>query len=445
MEAKMKKQLLLILFLFIFLIPIYSIRAEEAEYQVMKLADGTIMSYKTSTDDTLNFEKKIGEYAYRVTLNDHIGLNLDFSSKRVAFVKFFEGDSSYFFYGATYNDYDSGNTDCTPYILKLKKNLTYYDSYFDNREEIGGSAHFTRMVEFGATTLCLTEFVSGEYRAGTYTGLFQLRTFDEDHNELKSIDCGSEYATVTIAYDCFDVSSYGNHYYFHTDFNMLETYSKEEDVKSHFIINETCLVNGVEYKSGSVISEPGIYVLDDGIHEKKTITLNPEIELVGDKKGDYYKDYVEYKVSGGQIFINDELSYLNGTVSRPGYYKLKIKGVNGYTKEYDFIITPELYTNLEDGGTMSIGETLSFNGRAKLNGVDVKNGFKLSESGTYILELYAGEQLIKEIRFTVPQTAVQQNNSYIVYIVFIVILSITAISLLITYLIIRRNNKRRTK
>lgn len=401
------------------------------------------MVFETNNGDNVQFQKKRGQYEYRAVLNEKRALAIDLKNERLSFVRFLETTSYYFLYGSYYVDYENDGKTTIPYIVRIEKNFSNVLYYFDKSDDIYGMAHMSNLFEFGADNLVALEFVSGTYTFPEYYGLYRLVQYDQDFNILSYIDCGEHEAYPTIAYDRIDyMNGDGTHIYFDKEFNRVSKYSSIS-VVGYFELMEECLVNGERYSIGSVFSEPGNYELDDEEHEPITVTVLAEISLTGELNGKAYKNYVEYKVSGGDVMINDEPVYLNGTVSRPGKYLIKVSGLNGYTLEKEFLITPELYTSISDGGSLSIGDTIQFAGKASLNGTTISSGYVLREPGSYILELKADDEVIEEIRFTVPDVLVTNDSKIKIYIGMGSLIIILSAILAVLIIVGNKKKKRR--
>ena len=440
----MKNKLILIVFLFtlLFSLGFINVKAETEEWKTFETSSGEKMLFETYNGDTVDFQKKIGYYDYRVVLGDKKLMRIDFSGKRISFIRFLESTSYYFLYGSIYNDYENNSKETIPYIVRIDKNFNSIYYYYDKNDDVSGMAHIQNLFEFGANNIVSLEFVNGSYVFPQYYGLYRLVQYDEDLNILSSLDVGENETYPSIAYDRLDyMYPDGSHVYFDKDFNLVGKY-ESFSVSGYYELMTSCKVNGTYYLVGTVFNEPGIYELDDGKHDKISVTITASVSLTGQSIGNAYKDYVEYKVTGGNVTINNEPAYLNGTVSKPGKYTIKVTGLNGYANETNFIISPELYTEIENGGTLSIGDQLEFSGVAKLNGTIVSSGYVLKEPGSYILDLCADDVVIEEIRFTVPEVFVTKESKTRIYIIMSIVIVLLAGSLT-AYLIIGKKKKKK--
>ena len=438
----MKNKIILLLFIFIliFSISFRKVNAENEEWKTFQNSSGEKMIFTTMNGDTVDFQKRVGRYEYRVVLSEKKSIDISFNGRRMSFVRFLESTSYYFFYGSIYTDYDNNPKETIPYILRLRKNFSTINYYYDRSDEVSGMAHIQNLFEFGADNIVSLELVNGTYVFPSYSGVYRLIQYDDDLNIVSSLDVGDKETYPTVAYDRIDYTNPdGTHLYFDKDFNVVGKY-ESISVSGYYELLTSCMVNGEYYTIGSVFSEPGLYELDDGIHDKITVTITASISLNGQSNGNTYKDYVEYKVTGGCVMINDEPAYLNGTVSRPGRYTIRVTGLNGYVNEMNFIVSPELYTEIDDGGVLSIGDTINFSGIVKLNGTQISNGYVLKEAGSYVLDLCADDIVIEEIRFTVPEVLTTKESQNKIYYIMGAIAVILAT---VTLVIIIKSNKKK--
>ena len=417
----MKKIIIFTLLILSFLISSPISKAEDVgTWNVFKKSNGESFVYETKNGDTVKLEKKVNETKYRFVLNNNKKLYIDIENKAFSFVNFFESSSYFFLYGACYREIDQFSKDAyKPYIIRMNKDLSNSLLHMDLREDIGNSPYYTSMMEFGADNLIVSEIYNGTFNGITYNGLYVIHSFDEDLNITSSIDVGDSEVTLSVAYDCIDIKdARNNHMYFDGSFNRLDSYKREETIEGYFELLTDTIVNDEYYPVGSIFSNPGVYVLEDGYHERKVISLNPKITLTGEMQDEYYKESVSYQVSGGIVEINGETCNLNGTIYKPGNYTMKVKGIDGYLTQKTFIILPEFLTLIENN-TLNVGDTLKFTGSGILNGTIIESGYTITEPGNYTFYLLAGDKLIEEIKFSVPKVTVTtetKNNVYIIYI-----------------------------
>jgi len=402
----MKKIILAFLLIFaLFTLNFTKVSASEVEYATLK-------ETTTKSGDSLKVNKVVGEYKFVLVLNDSIAVDLKTEGKNFGFCSIYESTNYYCIYGSLKEG--SNYKEVKPFFYVIGKGLDttseiyYYDGINDKNSEFGDLAFVCDLIEYEVDCFALTMLVDGEFNtkiAFTYSGRYKLYSVTKDKIVSVDIDPTQDLPSLSIAYNLIDVSDmYDNHYYFDKDLSLKKTYDKEETTTGAFVILTDTTVNGTLYSKGTGFSTPGIYELDDGVHEKKTITLDAIVSGVDD--GKVYTSYVDFKVSGGDVYLNDEPSYLNGTVSKTGVYSIKVVGVNGYLKVVSFSIAPTLITTVSDGGTLNIGDTIEFTGEAKLNNTVISSGYRLDEAGVYSLSLILGDKTYETITFTVPEVEV---------------------------------------
>ncbi len=436
----MKKIIILLLIYFMFSIELKVVFGDD--YQVFKNASGELYSFETTNGDIVSFLKKVGEYKYRVELNSKKAIDIDFNDSKISFLYFFESTSYYYFYGSVYDKNDTSFSTTIPYIVRFEKNLDGLIYYFSDNEN-SGMAHYLSMMEYKTDNIILTEFYSGIYgRLGIYEGYYRLSYFNELLEYKTSIPCGTHECSLSGCYNYIDLKdSYNNHTYFDDELNIVEDYKASETKYGCFELYTRCMVDGEYYDIGEVFSTPGEYILSDGIHEEKRIIIQPVITIIGEKSGNFYKDYVEFRVSGGIVKINSEIKYLSGIISKPGKYIIEVDGVDGYILTETILISPYLLSQIENGGVVEAGSIISFCGEAKLNNTIISNGYVVRDPGNYTLDLMIDGEVYERIVFTVPNIEVTNNEK----LGFNIALSIITIIIggLIIYLLFMDNKKKK--
>ena len=405
----MKKYILSLLTLLILTLSLSTkIKAEAEETYV------TLKSFETMDGDEIKFDRS-NLYNYRVVINESHMIEPDMRHLNWGHLKFLESTQDYLFYGSMQEE--SNFQTQIPFILKVRKDFSSYILYFNDDTVVPGYVY--TMLEYPAGSYVALQLIDGDFNPFYYTGKYKLYSFDDNLNVVSSIDCGTRDSELSIAYDVIEVKMYdGSLYYFDQEFNMLNGYSKEINKSGYFEVYQDLEVNGVNTKIGTTFNIPGQYKLKDSIHEE--ITLNLDVEVKGITDGGIYKDYVEYKISGGTATLNGKSVYLNGLISETGEYELEIKGLDGYTKTYNFIVSPKLITDITDGGTMYIGDEIVFTGYARINdGEYITGTYNIQESGTYKLSLYANKNgnAQEVLYFNVPEVQIRKEDKTWVYIV----------------------------
>ena len=96
----MKIKIILFLFIFVLMssLNLERVNAENEEWRVFENSSGEKMIFNTLNGDSVEFQKKVGSYEYRVVLSEKKSIDIDFSRRRLSFVRFLESTSYYFFY-----------------------------------------------------------------------------------------------------------------------------------------------------------------------------------------------------------------------------------------------------------------------------------------------------------------------------------------------------------
>ncbi len=406
----MKKYILSLLTLLILTLSLtIKVKADTEETYV------TLKTFETEDGDTIRFDRS-SLYNYRIVLNDSLMVEPDLRHLNWGFLKFVESSQYYLFYGSMQEESDYKTQ--IPFIVKVKKDFSDHLVYFN--DDVTKPGYVLNLLEFPVGQYIATELVNfSSFGFSGYSGEYKLISYDENLNIISSIDCGTKDSTLSIAYDVIEVTMYdGSIYYFDQEFNMLDGYSKEINKSGYFEVYQDLEVNGVKTKIGTTFNNPGRYKLNDGVHEE--ITLNLDAEVKGIVDGGIYKDYVEYRISGGTATLNGKNVYLNGLISETGEYELEIKGLDGYSKTYNFIVSPKLITDISDGGKMYIGDEIVFTGYARINdGEYITGTYNIQESGTYKLSLYANKNgnAQEVIYFNVPEVQIRKEDKTWVYII----------------------------
>ena len=375
----------------------------------------TLKTFETKDGDTIKFDRS-NLYNYRIVINEEKMVEPDLRNLNWGTIKMEEATYDYLFYGSMQegNDFNTQK----PFIVKVKKDFSSHIVYFN--DDVEGMGYVLNLLEFPIGQYIATELVkNGDFSFFGYTGEYKLISYDDNLDVIASIDCGTKESKLSIAYDVIEVEMQdGSLYYFDKEFNMLETYEKEVNKVGYFEIYNDMYVNDIATTKGTSFNIPGVYRLNDEVHEE--VTINLDALVTGIEDGGVYRDYVEYRISGGTVTLNGESVYLNGLISETGEYELKIKGLDGYEKVYHFTVSPKLITDVEDGGTLYIGDEIVFTGYARINdGEYITGSYNIEESGTYKLSLYANKSgdAQEVLYFNVPEVQIRKEDKTWVYIV----------------------------
>lgn len=395
--------------------------------------------------NTYRFETD-GNRNYRISLNSSLYLDLDILlNKEIFLVNTFESSSYIYLYGSIFkSDYNLNET--IPYIIRVDKELDYYN-YYLNSESYSNLNHFNSLIEFSEDMIVATLFYNGTFNF-YYIGNYKLISFDRAFKEISSINLGVNEVSVSIYYDRLEVKdSYNNKTYFDREFNIEESPNDNEIINGYLELDTDCIVNNKEYEIGTIFTEPGYYILNDGVHPKKKILLKPVIEINGDKNDSgEYTDYINYKVSGGKLYINSNESYLNGVIKEPNNYSLLIVGVDNYKITYNFTIIPKLLTEIN--GEKEVGDSINFTGVGYLNGELIESGYTINKSGSYEFKLILDNKEISKYSFIVKDNLSEQqiddsdNNNIIIYVLYST-LGVLSISLIYSVVKIIKNKIKR--
>jgi hypothetical protein len=108
---------------------------------------------------------------------------------------------------------------------------------------------------------------------------------------------------------------------------------------------------------------------------------------IGITDGQVFEDYFKFQYTGYTVSLNGIRYSSNSEKSGAGYYTMKIKGVNGYTNEYEIFINEtvpfEEMSNFESPQEITESITLDQDfSKIYVNGKEVEN-FRFTKSGEY--------------------------------------------------------------
>jgi len=126
---------------------------------------------------------------------------------------------------------------------------------------------------------------------------------------------------------------------------------------------------------------PGHYVFTCQ-DQKHSFTVNPTIE--GVTLFEETEAPLSISVSGGRVWLNDDLYSSEDLIDMPGYHTLRVEGANGYELRRSFTLTSGL-SGIENGEVYKEPRTLYFSGVGTLNGSPIQPGHVIDESGSYDL------------------------------------------------------------
>ncbi|MFW6298794.1 MAG: hypothetical protein ACOC14_03850 [Bacillota bacterium] len=162
---------------------------------------------------------------------------------------------------------------------------------------------------------------------------------------------------------------------------------------------ETALFEGETFTKSHRVDYPGHYTLEcDGTDVE--FTVNPEIE--GVELNGRALAPVALSVSGGRVWLNDDLYIDETLIERPGYHTLRIEGANDYLYTAHFTLESGL-EGVEDGGVYSDGKTLFFSGEGRLNDESIASGHTLKEPGSYTLRILGQDDYEEVVSFEIQK------------------------------------------
>lgn len=160
---------------------------------------------------------------------------------------------------------------------------------------------------------------------------------------------------------------------------------------------ETATFEGEPFERSFVVDYPGHYTVEcDG--KAHAFTLHPEIEGVA--LHEQSTSPVSIDVSGGRIWLNDDLYVNKDIVDMPGNYTLRVEGANGYEQTDRFALGSGLEGVEEDGVYNSV-RTLFFSGEGYLNDEPISSGHSLEESGLYSLRITGADDYEESVSFEI--------------------------------------------
>ncbi|MCB9498826.1 MAG: hypothetical protein H6687_02945 [Bacillales bacterium] len=389
-----------------------NIKNVKAEEKVDEPVYYTLLESSLKNGGKIAIQRENENFTYRTVLNDKTAMTIDFGGMNIGWVKFMESSSYYLFFGSLMDDFNVTKT--YPYILRINKDFSNYKLY--KNMDVSGPAYCLSLLEFSSGKFIVTEFVEGRFSFGMYLGYYRLFSMDDDLNVLSSIDIGDKECDLSIAYDVIEIKRTDKTItYFDREFNIVSDYDREVTEYGTFELLAPSLVNGISYDIGASFNTPGEYILNDGLHEERIVHLYPEIK--GVKEGEEYDDYIAYQISGGNIYVNGNPAYLNGTIAEVGSYTITIKGLGDFEEIVNFKILPALISSIETGDSLDIGDEILFTGKATLNGDEIESGYTILNAGAYELCLYSDGIIEKTVYFSVAEEEVKENSKVWVYIV----------------------------
>ena len=171
-----------------------------------------------------------------------------------------------------------------------------------------------------------------------------------------------------------------------TILNEGETYGLKDSEQyngevTFYTLCRDAKTDGVPVENVHQEAYPGYYVFTCDEREI-SYTVNPIIE--GVTLFEETKAPLAISVSGGRVWLNEDLYVSESLIDMPGYHTLRVEGANGYELRRSFTLTSGLEGAL-DGEVYHEKTTLYFSGVGTLNGAPIHSGHVIDESGEYAL------------------------------------------------------------
>ena len=330
-------------------------------------------------------------------------------------------------------------------------NPTYYDGFvlmISNR----GQETNSEILDYGAL-----EEVTGVYHYDSIL-LFELEksndidreyvfdrsiytTYDYNLTKLNEIETTSKYIYTEVTDRLFLYSVDYNTFYEgaytanldhikYDDSLAIETNQVFFDAVYIDFINDAIL-NGEIVSNGVYIDYPGNYQLsyNDSLYE---FSVEPSIQSV--RHNEIYNSKVTPVIDKGHLLLNNDV-YISGTeISQPGFYKLLVRGANGYLKVVDFTITSNVEGILHNQ-TYVEDVSFTFEGEGFLNNVHIESPYTVDEVGEYVFKIKGENNYLETYYFNVEEEIHETNIIDFIQQWDVVFLGVTVIS---SYLILKK-------
>ena len=170
-------------------------------------------------------------------------------------------------------------------------------------------------------------------------------------------------------------------------------------------------LNGDEYISGTIISEPGNYELEvfgvNGYHKLLQFVMKPYIEPIYD--GYQTTNMLTINSNALKIYINEE-EYLGGYIVDAGVYVVRLEGINEYQEELQFEILPSVL-GIENNQIYTSIISFYVNGEAYLNDQLIEDNNISLGPGIYELNLYRRSSIYHTYIFEVTSEEISDEEN----------------------------------
>ncbi len=386
--------------------------------------------FKSSLGDIITLEYASNS-DIRLNYNSKLGIDIEITSlygSPILDMSFYESSNKFIFYG--YIGDRLNTCDTMGYIYMVEKDFSSYDYYLSNIVNISSNIEYVIEYPYGYITIFEKDMIE-DY---SYTKVCTLDTSLNIVNEIELDSTLIKEPKIIYNHLLCDI---GEIYYIDEELNIYNDYEREISKTGDFTLSSDLYVNTLLYKKGSHFYTPGVYILNDMYNECVTLTLDPIIN--GLSNDEHYNNYIEFNVSGGEVYVDDTKVHLNGIVSGVGRHTLRVKGIGGYIKEVSFYINPEILSDITS--PLKEGDIITFTGYIKVDDSDYIEESYECLRGTHKIELYMDKESEPIDTYYIDVEAkLSKNKLIIIYIIEGVLLGGVALILVI---IIRDDIKKR--
>jgi len=305
------------------------------------------------------------------------------------------------------------------FLNPLEDEMILYHSYFINLENTGTltingeTVEEGTWIEYAGTHVITVEGVNGFTETYNIIIKDQLMEYLKEHQIYSdfTIDI-SKYAEVYFEDELLEeditVTEIGYYtldlvYHDNTEETILITYGHttnrfenqgvyanslllQKDSAQKWYIDNTEQKQGIDSLFITKVGKHTIIFLGNNGYEKVYQVTITEGDI-GITNGQVFEDYFKFQYSGYSVSLDGIRYSSNSEKSGAGYYTMKIKGVNGYTNEYEIFIKEEVpfeeMSNFDELQELTESITLDQDfSKIYVNGKEVEN-FRFTESGEY--------------------------------------------------------------
>jgi hypothetical protein len=184
-----------------------------------------------------------------------------------------------------------------------------------------------------------------------------------------------------------------------------------------FYGNGELKLDGEPYISGAVIAQPGYHELtQSGFNRSQSFDFLILPAVSGIQNEGTYDDPLKIRSNAISMMLNGS-PYLAGTIIlEPGDYVLELICANGYIETLTFVVIPSI-RGVVDGMIYQESVTIYVNGVALLDGKSLPNIVTITANGEHEIVLMWEDTVMQTIRFTIsaaPETEVETSRVAVV-------------------------------